>query len=216
MGIVRVYGTDTIEYRSASLGPAKVGIGVTPTAWLHTAAGTTSVAPFNITKGALLSSPLDGAVESNGTHIYWTDGGSSRWQLDQQALGAGDTTYIGRYGFQVMKTFTSTIYTYTVLDDHVACVYLRGMFASGEDANPFAAELFSFTLASRKATFNAALIQDNTEIKNYVTETDATLTVELSGHNLIVVGSADSTASSTWFDITINLYTAPGFANSGA
>jgi len=216
MGIVRVYGTDTIEYRTASLGPAKVGIGVTPTAWLHTAAGTTSVAPFNITKGALLSSNLDGAVESNGTHLYWTDGASSRWQLDQQAVGAGDPTFIARYTFQVMKNATSTIYTYTILDDHVACIYLRGIYASGDSTHAFAGEVFNFTMASRRTGANAFLIQDNVEIKNYAVETAGDIRVELSGHDLVIVATPDPAASSTWYDVTVNLYTCPGFWFGGA
>ena len=211
MGIVRVYGTDTIEYRSASLGPAKVGIGVTPTAWLHTAAGTTSVAPLNLTKGALLSSPLDGAVESNGTHVYWTDGASSRWQLDQQSAGAGDTTFIARYGFQVLNGVTPTIYTYTILDDHVACIYLRGIYASGQTQHAFAGEVFNFTMASRRAGANAFLIQDNIEIKDYAAETAGNIRVELSGHDMIVVATPDPVATSTWYDVTVNLYTCPGF-----
>ncbi|NTW31767.1 MAG: hypothetical protein HGB12_03945 [Bacteroidetes bacterium] len=69
----------------------KVGIGVTsPTAVLHLKAGTatSNTASFKIDAGTLLSSPEAGAIENDGTHIYWSKDNSNRYQLDQQNNGA--------------------------------------------------------------------------------------------------------------------------------
>ena len=55
----------------------KVGIGVdTPTARLHLAGGssTANTAPLKFTSGTLLSSAEDGALEYDGTHLYFTIG----------------------------------------------------------------------------------------------------------------------------------------------
>jgi len=68
-----------------------VGIGIaTPTAYLDIAAGTASAgsAPLKFTSsaGALLTASEAGAVEYNGTHLYFTaTNGGTRYQLDQQS-----------------------------------------------------------------------------------------------------------------------------------
>jgi hypothetical protein len=69
-----------------------VGIGVlTPTARVHLPASTTSAgsAPLKITQGTLMTTPEAGAIEYDGTSLYYTDhtgarqtlglGGSSQW-----------------------------------------------------------------------------------------------------------------------------------------
>lgn len=70
----------------------KVGIGTTtPTAKLHLPAGTASAstAPLKLTSGTLLTTPEAGAIEYDGTHLYWTNS-TGRNQLDNQAsAGAG-------------------------------------------------------------------------------------------------------------------------------
>ncbi len=66
----------------------QVGIRVWPTitANLHIGAGaaTASSAPLKIDSGALMTTPEDGAIENNGTHLYWTNTAGTRFQLDQQ------------------------------------------------------------------------------------------------------------------------------------
>lgn len=62
-----------------------IGIGVTSqTARLHLAVGTAaaSSAPLKITAGTLMTTPEIGAIESDGTHLYWTDSAGTRKQLD--------------------------------------------------------------------------------------------------------------------------------------
>ncbi len=64
----------------------RLGIGTaSPTSQLHLAAGTASAstAPLKFTSGTNLTTPENGAVEYDGSHIYITIAGT-RYQLDQQ------------------------------------------------------------------------------------------------------------------------------------
>lgn len=64
----------------------RVGIGVaSPAAWLQVKAGTTASAPFKLTSGTNLSTTQAGAIEYDGTHLYFTAANAgTRFQLDQQ------------------------------------------------------------------------------------------------------------------------------------
>lgn len=67
-----------------------------PTAKLHIA-GNTSSSPGNASfklgvSSNLLTTPENGAIENNGTHLYYTAGGT-RYQLDQQS-GSGTVTAV--------------------------------------------------------------------------------------------------------------------------
>jgi hypothetical protein len=69
-----------------------VGVGILqPTARLHLAAVTTTAgtASLKIVAGTLMTVPEQGAMESNGTHLYWTDSGGVRQQLDGGGGGGG-------------------------------------------------------------------------------------------------------------------------------
>ncbi len=73
----------------------KLGVGVAvPTAILHLKAGTATAgtAPLKINSGTVLGTTEGGAIENDGTHLYYTaaDGGT-RYQLDQQSGGTGLT-----------------------------------------------------------------------------------------------------------------------------
>ncbi len=62
-----------------------IGVGnLTPTARLHLPAGTATAgtAPFKIAAGIVNTAPEAGAIESDGTHLYWVDSGGTRRQLD--------------------------------------------------------------------------------------------------------------------------------------
>ena len=69
----------------------KIGIGLTsPTAFLNIKAstGTTGTAPLKFTSGSLLGTTEAGAVEYDGSHLYFTATNSgTRYQLDQQGGG---------------------------------------------------------------------------------------------------------------------------------
>jgi hypothetical protein len=70
------------------LNSGNVGVGITnPIALLNIAAGTTTVAPLQLTSGTLLTTPTGGAIEYNGSHLY-VDIGSTRYQLDGQGIAA--------------------------------------------------------------------------------------------------------------------------------
>ena len=56
-----------------------------PLAEIHAGAGTTTIAPLILDPGTLLTSPVNGAIETTSTHIYGTVGGT-RYQLDQQVV----------------------------------------------------------------------------------------------------------------------------------
>jgi hypothetical protein len=53
----------------------------TPTAFIHAGAGTTSFVPFKFTIGSLTTAPQVGAVEYDGTYIYYTNNAGIRRPL---------------------------------------------------------------------------------------------------------------------------------------
>jgi hypothetical protein len=80
-----------------------IGTSAAPTALLHLGAGAAAVgkAPLKITAGILLALAEAGAVESDGTHLYWTnelgvrtnlDGGGTLAQTYSLGASAGDQT----------------------------------------------------------------------------------------------------------------------------
>ena len=89
--VFEIHSDDAAEAGTAKLvmlGTGNVGIGTTvPTAVLHLKAGTAtaSTAPLKLTSGTVLTTSEAGAVEYDGTHLYFTaaDAGT-RYQLDQQ------------------------------------------------------------------------------------------------------------------------------------
>jgi hypothetical protein len=56
------------------------GIGIVPAAasWLELAPGTTSKAPIRFGTGSLLTTPVSGSVENNGTRLWYTDSTPTR------------------------------------------------------------------------------------------------------------------------------------------
>ncbi len=69
------------------LGGGNVGIGVSsPTAKLHLSAGsvTAGTAPIKMTSGSLMTTPEAGAIEFDGTNIYYTNTGGARRNLSYQ------------------------------------------------------------------------------------------------------------------------------------
>lgn len=74
--------------------PSTGNIGIyegNPTARLHLPAGAAGAgkSPLKIPAGTNLTTPENGAVENDGTHLYITLGGT-RYQLDQQSGGGGN------------------------------------------------------------------------------------------------------------------------------
>jgi len=78
--------------------PALGTLASNPTANLHVGAGIAAAtgAPFKIDPGVVLTTPENGAIETDGTHLYWTDSTAARRQLDQQASSpAVPVSFIG-------------------------------------------------------------------------------------------------------------------------
>ena len=76
-------------------GSGNVGIGgVTPTARLHLPAGTATAntAPLKFTSGTNLTTAEDGAVEYNGSALYFTMG-TTRYNLTSPSVWSFDSTY---------------------------------------------------------------------------------------------------------------------------
>ena len=83
-GGVAIGYSDTPAYNSgdALYISGNVGIGLTsPGALLHLAAATATKASFRINAGTLLTSPISGTIEYDGTNLYFTDSGGVRRQL---------------------------------------------------------------------------------------------------------------------------------------
>lgn len=79
-----IFGTG-LDATGTSLASGNVGIGVaSPTATLHLRASTTAAntASLKIDPGTVATSPVNGNIESDGTHLYWTDSSNVRHQLD--------------------------------------------------------------------------------------------------------------------------------------
>ena len=76
---------DETAERFTVLNSGRVGIStIAPTASLHLPAGVAAAsgAPLKIPSGVVLTNPEAGAIESDGTHLYWTNNSLSRRQLD--------------------------------------------------------------------------------------------------------------------------------------
>lgn len=89
-----LYGTGIYQVKTASSVPTadgRIGIGVTaPTARLQLAAGsaTAGTAPLKLTAGPTVDTAEAGAIEYDGSHLYFTaTNGGTRYQLDQQVAG---------------------------------------------------------------------------------------------------------------------------------
>ena len=81
-------------------GTGNIGIGMTygvsSTARLHITSGNTTLAPLKLTSGALVSSPADGAIEYDGTSLYYTDSTATRRTLASTVGGgSGLATFNG-------------------------------------------------------------------------------------------------------------------------
>jgi len=87
VGVIRFAtgGKANANERMRIIANGNIGIGLTsPTARLHlpAAAAGPGLASLKINAGVLATIPVSGNIESDGTHLYWTDSGGTRRQLD--------------------------------------------------------------------------------------------------------------------------------------
>ncbi len=82
-----VFGTERLTIDNSGMfkfiGKASIGTAANPSATLHLPGSTTAAgsAPLKINSGTLMSTAEAGAIEYDGTYLYYTDGGSVRRQL---------------------------------------------------------------------------------------------------------------------------------------
>jgi len=102
-------GTQTALAVAANAG--NVGIGTTsPGGLLQLGAGTATTAPFLLTAGTNLTTPVAGAMEWNGTNLFLTQtAGATR-----KTLAFTDSALTGSLGFDKLTTGTNTTATMTV------------------------------------------------------------------------------------------------------
>jgi hypothetical protein len=84
--LVDVAGALKIDTSGTLTTTGNVGIGTTsPTAVLHLKAGTATVAPFKLTAGTNLTTPENGALEYDGTDLFFTTG-DTRYKVTLEAV----------------------------------------------------------------------------------------------------------------------------------
>lgn len=112
--------TLTAANRFAVLGSGQVGIGtLLPTSFLQLAAGTANAgtSPLKFISGTNLTTTEAGAIEYNGTHLYFTaSNGGTRFQLDQQAssLIVGTTTISSGSTTNILYNNAGVVGEYTI------------------------------------------------------------------------------------------------------
>ena len=126
----------------------RVGIGIiNPSAILHLHAGTAAAktAPLKFTAGTNLSITEAGAIEYNGSHLYFTaTNGGTRYQLDQQPV---DTSSIANFSAKVRSLFSRTApitYSNGLIGISLATTSTSG-YLSSTDWNKFNSKANSFT-----------------------------------------------------------------------
>lgn len=67
---------------------------ISPTATLHLPGGTTAAgsSPIKVVSGTLMTATEAGAIESDGTHLYWTNNSTTRLQLDNTSASGTVTS----------------------------------------------------------------------------------------------------------------------------
>lgn len=88
-----------INHRMRLTPEGYLGVGITaPTAVLHLQAGSTTIAPVKLTAGSLLGAATDGAMEYDGTNLYFTTAGTRKIVLigtvSSGGIYAGDGSII--------------------------------------------------------------------------------------------------------------------------
>jgi hypothetical protein len=68
-------GTGAVRFMADNQGRVGLGGITTPTAKLELPAGSTTVAPFKLTSGSVLTTPENGTFEYDGVKLYFTVGG---------------------------------------------------------------------------------------------------------------------------------------------
>lgn len=124
---------------------AAIGVGASPltNAWINIAAPTNAKASIIIQPGVVLTTPVSGAVESDGSHLYWTTGSGIRKQLDndlsdvqgQFTAFAGEALAINDFVYIYFHSGTSQVRVGKALGSDVtrwAMGFVRSAYGIGE------------------------------------------------------------------------------------
>lgn len=107
-------GTGKLQVAGNGYFSTGIGLGTVPvsTTWEALATGTTTKAPIVITRSgaALNTTPQDGAIEVDASHIYHVIS-STRYQLDQQAVSSTYTSTATNIANTTSPTVSSASYT---------------------------------------------------------------------------------------------------------
>jgi hypothetical protein len=109
-GVFELRSSNSINRLAVNLTSGNVGVGITPTAALHIKAGTATAntAPLKFTSGTSLTTPEAGAIEYNGTSLFFTPG-STRYNFLLNNLGlSGGQTIVGGTASGDNLTLSST------------------------------------------------------------------------------------------------------------
>ncbi|MEQ1878602.1 MAG: hypothetical protein ABL958_18310, partial [Bdellovibrionia bacterium] len=142
-GTPGIYGNVVLQSTGGN-----VGVGVaSPTARIHLPASTASAgsAPLKIATGTLMTAPEAGAIEYDGTNLYYTDSTNVRHMLG--VSGAGVTTFNGRSG---VVAPAANDYTWAQIDKTTSSL----------------ADLTTRDAADLQGTLNDARLSANVPLKN--------------------------------------------------
>lgn len=83
-----IYGSgNTLNITGDAIAKGNIGFYFkTPSARVHFPAGSTTAgsAPIKIESGSLMTTSEPNAIENNGNHLYWSNSGGTRYQLDKR------------------------------------------------------------------------------------------------------------------------------------
>lgn len=131
-----------------------LGIGLTSlsrSAYLELVGGSTTIAPLIIKSGTNLTTPVNGAIENNGTHLYYTAGGV-RYQLDQQGGSISD----GDKG-DITVSSSGTVWTI----DNLAVTNAKINDVAWTKISSTPTTLSGYGISDTKANFDSALSDGN-------------------------------------------------------
>ncbi len=150
-----------------------LGLGVNASALLHIKAGTTSLAPLKLTSGTNLTSPENGAIEYDGTNLYYTDSVPTRRTLATTTSVA--TNYVSKSG--------STMTGQLILPTDGLVVGTSQMVVSGDNVG----------IGTSSPNYNLDILGNGANVFANITNTNT------SGNTTYVVNNADG----NWAELQI-------------
>ena len=153
---------------------------------LKASPGTAGTAPLKINSGTLLTTTEAGAIENNGTHLYYTPVSSgTRYQLDQQSSGSGTVTSVGTGLGLTGGTITTSG---TVSLDTTSSVVLSRQRAANTYQSKFSGTAGYIPKFATSTTLGNSLIQDNGSAVSLTGTTDYPFTLKGSSGGGLIFG----------------------------